>query len=213
MRLPKVRNFLYFLKALWRQAVYLLTSSGIAAAAIYEHWRGESIPAKASLLIAAILLVRALYKTWLGEHQELEAAKANHPVEVAQARLYDAEREEIERRRKREERMKELTAPGSGIRQLVAKEIEIRKATMVYTTERLAEVSGASQAEIEEAIRILESQGFARQTKIHVRWLIFPWRNPLLYRIMLTHRFEDGPESRRLREVTLVGQMQDLSLQ
>lgn len=101
------------------------------------------------------------------------------PVENAQAKLLDAQMEEIEARRKarqadeeHEARMKFLTAPDTGIRQFVAAETARKKCAQAFTVDVLASSLGVSQSEIEEALRILRSRGFAKETSLPGHWFI-----------------------------------------
>lgn len=101
------------------------------------------------------------------------------PVENAQAKLLDAQMEEIEVRRKsrqaeveHEARMKFLTAPDTGIRQFVATETARKKCAQAFTVDMLASSLTASKSEIEEALRILRSRGFARETNLAGNWFI-----------------------------------------
>ena len=101
------------------------------------------------------------------------------PVENAQAKLLDAQMEEIEARRKsrqaeeeHEARMKFLTAPDTGIRQFVASETARKKCAQAFTVDMLASSLAASQSEIEEALRILRSRGFAKETSLPGHWFI-----------------------------------------
>lgn len=189
-----MKNFLLFLRAVTRNATYLFTSSVLAAiGTLVEHFRGSSIAARWFLAITVLLLVWSVFKTWLDEHQkvaardsellavrkELEEEKAKKPGEEAQARLLDAQREEIEVRRKarqaeeaHEERMRFLTAPDSGIRLLVREENRGKQQNRVYLPEALASALAAPQSEIEEALRILKSQGFANETRFQGHWFI-----------------------------------------
>jgi hypothetical protein len=101
------------------------------------------------------------------------------PVEDAQAKLLDAQMEEIEARRKsrqaeeeHEARMKFLTAPDTGIRQFVAEETARTKCPQAFTLDMLASSLTAPQSEIEEALRILRSRGFAKETSLPGHWFI-----------------------------------------
>lgn len=101
------------------------------------------------------------------------------PVEDAQAKLLDAQMEEIETRRKSRQaegehdaRMKFLTAPDTGIRQFVAAETARKKCAQAFTVDMLASSLGVSQSEIEEALRILRSRGFAKETSLPGHWFI-----------------------------------------
>jgi len=101
------------------------------------------------------------------------------PVEDAQAKLLDAQMEEIEARRKarqaeddHEARMKVLTAPDTGIRQFVAEETARKKCPQAFTVDMLAPALTASKSEIEEALRILRSRGFAKETSLPGHWFI-----------------------------------------
>jgi hypothetical protein len=101
------------------------------------------------------------------------------PVEDAQAKLLDAQMQEIEVRRKarqaeeeHEARMKFLTAPDTGIRQFVAAETARKKCPQAFTVDMLASSLTASPSEIEEALRILRSRGFARETNLAGNWFI-----------------------------------------
>jgi hypothetical protein len=103
------------------------------------------------------------------------------PVEDSQAKLLDAQVEEIEARRKsrqakeeHEARMKFLTAPDTGIRQFVAAETARKKCAQAFTADMLASSLTASQSEIEEALRILRSRGFAKETSLPGNWFIQP---------------------------------------
>lgn len=100
-------------------------------------------------------------------------------VEDSQAKLLDAQMEEIEARRKsrqaeeeHEARMKFLTAPDTGIRQFVAAETARKKCPQAFTADMLASSLAASQSEIEEALRILRSRGFAKETSLPGHWFI-----------------------------------------
>lgn len=101
------------------------------------------------------------------------------PVEDSQAKLLDAQMEEIEARRKsrqaeeeHEARMKSLTAPDTGIRQFVAAETARKKCAQAFTADMLASSLAASQTEIEEALRILRLRGFAKETSLPGHWFI-----------------------------------------
>ena len=101
------------------------------------------------------------------------------PSDDAQAKLLNAQMGEIEARRKarqaeeeHESRMKMLTAPDTGIRQFVAAETARRKCAQAFTADMLASSLAASQAEIEEALRILRSRGFAKETSLPGHWFI-----------------------------------------
>jgi hypothetical protein len=101
------------------------------------------------------------------------------PVEDAQAKLLEAQMQEIEARRKsrqteeeREARMKFLTAPDTGIRQFVAAETARKNCPQAFTVDMLASSLTAPQSEIEEALRILRSRGFAHETSIAGHWFI-----------------------------------------
>ncbi len=101
------------------------------------------------------------------------------PVDDAQAKLVAAQLGEIEARKKarqteeeREARMKFLTAPDTGIRQIVATETTRRNCTLAFTVDMLASSLTATKAEIEEALRILRSQGFAKETSLPGHWFI-----------------------------------------
>jgi hypothetical protein len=101
------------------------------------------------------------------------------PVENSQAKLLNAQMEEIEARRKsrhaeedREARMKFLTAPDTGIRQFVAAETARKKCAQAFTADMLASSLAASQSEIEEALRILRLRGFANETNLPGHWFI-----------------------------------------
>jgi len=101
------------------------------------------------------------------------------PVGEAEAKLLDAQLEEIEARKKarqteedHEVRMKVLTAPDSGIRRFVAEETTRKKCAQAFTVPELASSLTASQSEIEEALRILRSRGFAKETSLPGHWFI-----------------------------------------
>ena len=101
----------------------------------------------------------------------LEAANAKNTADEAQARLYNAQREEIETRQRErhaqeqhEERMRFLTAPGKGIRLVVREETTRKHSTQAFTAAILAKLLAAS--EIEEALMILANQGIARRTAL-----------------------------------------------
>ncbi len=101
------------------------------------------------------------------------------PVEDSQAKLLDAQMEEIEARRKsrqaeeeHEARMKFLTAPDTGIREFVAEEAARKGCPQAFTPDMLASSLTASQSEIEEALRILRSRGFAKETSLPGHWFI-----------------------------------------
>lgn len=101
------------------------------------------------------------------------------PVENAQAKLLDAQMEEIEARRKarqveeeHEARMRFLTAPDTGIRQYVATETTRKHSTQAFTVDMLVSSLEASKSEIEEALRILRSRGFAKETSLPGHWFI-----------------------------------------
>jgi hypothetical protein len=189
-------NFVLFLRAMLRHATVLVTSSFLAAVVTeYEHVRGSSTTARAFLALTGMFLVAAAYRTWLEERQkvialgadlaalriELAAEQAKKPAEEAQARLLDAQREEIEVRRQAREveeehqkRMTFLTAPDSGIRLLVRHELAGKQSNRVFLAEEIASTLAVSQSEVEEALRILRSQGYANETSFHGRWLIQP---------------------------------------
>lgn len=99
----------------------------------------------------------------------------------AQAKLIEAQMEEVEARRKsrraeeeHEARMNFLTAPDSGIRQFVAERRTRRQSTEAYTVDMLAGALSAHQSEIEEALRILRSRRFAKETSLPGHWFIEP---------------------------------------
>jgi hypothetical protein len=101
------------------------------------------------------------------------------PVEKAQAKLLDAQMEEIEARRKSRQaeeehgaRMNFLTAPDTGIRQFVAAETARMKCAQAFTVDMLASSLASSQSEVEEALRILRSRGFAKETSLPGHWFI-----------------------------------------
>lgn len=101
------------------------------------------------------------------------------PSDDAQAKLLTAQMGEIEARRKarqaeeeHESRMKMLTAPDTGIRQFVAAETARQKCAQAFTADTLATSLAASQSEIEEALRILRSRGFAEETSLPGHWFI-----------------------------------------
>jgi hypothetical protein len=101
------------------------------------------------------------------------------PVNDAQAKLLAAQLEEIEARKKarqREEeheaRMKFLTAPDTGIRRFVATETTRKNCTQAFTVDMLASSLSSSKAEIEEALGILRSRGFAKETSLAGHWFI-----------------------------------------
>jgi len=103
------------------------------------------------------------------------------PVEEAQTELLDAQLEEIEAQKKacqaeegHQARMKFLTAPDSGIRQFVADAAPRRNSTVVFTADMLAVGVKATKAEVEEALRILEQQGFASPAGLPGYWSIKP---------------------------------------
>lgn len=191
-----MKDFLYFIRAVVRNSIYLLTSSAVVALiTVYEHVRGSSIAAELFLLISAGLLMGAFYKTWLEERQEairlesdlsntrtdLEKERARRPTEEAQAKLLDAQREEIEVRKKarqieaeHEDRMKFLTAPDRGIRLLVAEKTNRSNSAVVFTADEIASALAATKPEIEEALLILKFRGFAKETALSGRWLIHP---------------------------------------
>jgi len=100
-------------------------------------------------------------------------------VENAPAQLLDAQMEEIEARRKarqveeeHEARMRFLTAPDTGIRQYVATETTRKHSTQAFTVDMLVSSLEASKSEIEEALRILRSRGFAKETSLPGHWFI-----------------------------------------
>lgn len=185
-----------FARAIVRNSIYFLTSSFAAALlTVYEHLRGSSLTAGLFLVLTIGLLMAACYRAWLEERQraaaleselsntrrDLEAERARKPFEEAQAKLLDAQREEMEvQKRVREtekehdERMKFLTAPDRGIRLFVADQTTGENSTFAFTADMLAESLFASKTEIEEALRILESQGFAKETKLPGHWFIRP---------------------------------------
>jgi len=72
----------------------------------------------------------------------------------------------------REARMKFLTAPDTGIRQFVAAETARKNCAQAFTVDELATSLTAPQSEIEEALRILRSRGFAHETSIAGNWFI-----------------------------------------
>ena len=101
------------------------------------------------------------------------------PAEDAQAKLLDAQMEEIEATRKarqaeeeHEARMKFLTAPDTGIRQYVATKTTRKYSTQAFTVDMLVSSLTASKSEIEEALRILRSRGFAKETSLPGHWFI-----------------------------------------
>jgi hypothetical protein len=101
------------------------------------------------------------------------------PVEEPQSKLLGAQLEEIEARKKsrqaseeHEGRMKSLTAPDSGIRPFVAARRTRANSTEAFTVDMLATALSAPHAEIEEALRILRSRGFAKETSLPGHWFI-----------------------------------------
>ena len=101
------------------------------------------------------------------------------PSGDAQAQLLAAQLEEVEARQKarhmeeeHEARMKSLTAPDSGIREYVAARRMRRNSSEAFTVDMLASALNASKAEIEEALRILRSRGFAKETSLPGHWFI-----------------------------------------
>ena len=68
--------------------------------------------------------------------------------------------------------MKFLTAPDTGIRQFVAAETARKKCAQAFTLDVLASALAASQSEVEEALRILRSRGFANETSISGHWFV-----------------------------------------
>ena len=180
-----MKNVVYFIRAVARNSIYYLTSSAAAALiTVYEHVRGASIAARLFLVVAVGLLMGAFYKTWLEERQrivalesevlstrkDLETERARRPVEEAQAKLLDAQREEIEARKKarqaqeeHEERMRLLTAPDTGIRHFVTVATSGKHSSAVFTAEMLAVGLQSSKSEIEEALRILRLRDLPRK--------------------------------------------------
>jgi hypothetical protein len=191
-----MKNFFVFLQSVTKNSTALVTSSAVSAViTVLEHVRGSSVTARTFLAITIGFFIWAVYKAWLEERSkaialesilatvrtELNAEKLKKPAEEAQARLLDAQREEIElRQRARQveeqhrERMAFLTAPDTGIRFLVRQENQGRQMNRVYLAADLATALAASQVEIEEALRLLRSQGFATETRFQGRWLIQP---------------------------------------
>jgi len=101
------------------------------------------------------------------------------PVGGAETRLADAQLAEIEAQRKSRQteeehqaRMRFLTAPDSGIRQFVAERRTRRHSTEAFTVDMLASGLAASKSEVEEALRILRSRGFAKETSLPGHWFI-----------------------------------------
>jgi len=103
------------------------------------------------------------------------------PVGDAETRLLNAQLEEVEARKKvrqteeeHEAQMKLLTAPDSGIREFVATRRARTNSTEAFTVEMLASALTASKSDIEEALRILRSRGFAKETSLAGHWFIQP---------------------------------------
>jgi hypothetical protein len=103
----------------------------------------------------------------------------SRPVGDAQTKLLNAQLEEVEARQKarqaeqeHEARMKFLTAPDSGIREYVATRRARVRSTEAFTVDMLATALTASKSEIEEALRILRSRGFAKETSLPGHWFI-----------------------------------------
>jgi len=101
------------------------------------------------------------------------------PVGDAQAKLLQAQLEEIEARRKsrqaeeeHELRMKFLTAPDSGIRQFVGEQRTRSHSTQAFTVDMLAAALSVPHGEVEEALRILRSRGFAKEASLRGHWFI-----------------------------------------
>jgi hypothetical protein len=101
------------------------------------------------------------------------------PSGDGQTQLLAAQLEEVEARQKarhmeeeHEARMKSLTAPDSGIREYVAARRMRRNSSEAFTVDMLASALNASKAEIEEALRILRSRGFAKETSLPGHWFI-----------------------------------------
>jgi hypothetical protein len=101
------------------------------------------------------------------------------PVEETQAKLLEAQLEEMEARKRvrraaeeHQERMNFLTSPDSGIRRYVAGELTRKHSTQSFTVEMLASALTASKSEIEEALRILRSQEIAKETSLPGYWFI-----------------------------------------
>jgi hypothetical protein len=104
---------------------------------------------------------------------------ARAPVRDAAAELLDAQLEEIEARKKARQaeeehkaRMKVLTAPDSGIREFVATRRTRTNSSEAFTVDMLASGLTASKSDIEEALRILRSRGFAKETSLAGHWFI-----------------------------------------
>jgi len=101
------------------------------------------------------------------------------PSDDAQAKLLNAQMEEIGARNKvrqaeeeHESRMKALTAPDTGIRQFVAEETARKQCPQAFTVDMLASALTASKSDIEEGLRILRSRGFAKETSRPGHWFI-----------------------------------------
>jgi hypothetical protein len=191
-----------FVKAVWKQYVILLTSSAaIAIAVVWEHYRGASIGRPLFLGLAGFLLIGAFFRAWRNVYValqveqskrtsieselsnallELTSERSKRGLEEVQLKLAEAsleklnaEKKQREERGKHEERLSFLTAPDTGIRYHAAEQRRLRNlSAMVFTVEMLVRDMNAKQGEIEEALRILQNRGFAKETNIRGRWLI-----------------------------------------
>lgn len=191
-----MKNIVEFIRAVLRHWVYLLTSSAaIALVTTWEHIHGSSIEARVFNVLALLLLGVAFFKSWSEEHLKVgrlinELASARDELKLARQKLLEDEastkflnaqrmelevqQSEREAAKKREEKIRFLTAPGSGIREYAQKELSRVGQKLAFTADTLASVLNTPQSEIEEALIILKSRGFARETTIKGRWIIEP---------------------------------------
>jgi hypothetical protein len=157
-------HFVIFLKELLKQTTFALTSSLIVAVPfVVERLLNLNIPKWLWPVVMTIILLTAVYRTWLPRHLELEAARATSP----EGKLQELRLEEFPTRKKHEDRMDWLTRPETGIRAFVA---EDRKKHAYQSEGRLAEALSASRSEIEEALGRLQAIGVASPTSLPGRW-------------------------------------------
>src|SRR5260221_3531808 len=191
-----MKNIVLFVRQVLKHWIYFLTSSApVAGVTVWEHIYGSSVKAKPFAVLSFALYTMAFYRVWLEQHlnearlvldltkvhQELATERAKKLAEVAQAKLLDAQREEIEAAKvqreaiaKHEERIRVLTASDSGIRFYVRRETSRIGQTAAFTADLLASALMTSKEEIQEALLVLKSRGRAEETPFRGRWLIHP---------------------------------------
>lgn len=197
-----LRDIWQFAKAVWKHYIILLTSSAVVAAVMFwEHYRGISIGTRIFFGIAALLLIVAFFRTWRDEYTtrlseqskristelelsktrtELDTERSKLGLEEVQAKLAEANLEVLtagknkrEAQEKHDERIRFLSAPDTGIRSYAAQQRQIRGVpAVVVTVEQLVTEMCAKQDEIEEALRVLRSQGYVKETSLPGRWYI-----------------------------------------